>query len=46
MVFNSRPVVGHIEVEPYLQLLGVYKELPSLRFLNKIHRNHQLLKAI
>ena len=40
--FESRPVVKPIEIEPYLKRLGVYKELPSLGFLRKIHRNHLL----
>lgn len=41
--FRSRPVVKPIDLDPYLQRLGVYKELPSLGFLKRIHRNHQLV---
>lgn len=40
--FNSRPVVKSIDVDEYLRKLGVYKELPSLNYLKKIHKNHLL----
>lgn len=40
--FGKRPKIQPIEVEPYLQHLGLEKEEPSLKYLNKLHRNHLL----
>lgn len=38
--FRTRPKAAPIDVSAYLDLLCVMKELPSLNYLRKIHRNH------
>lgn len=40
--FKTRPNVSPIDIDAYLDRLGVLKELPSLNYLKKLHRNHLL----
>ena len=40
--FKTRPKVSPIDLKSYLEKLEVFKELPSLNYLRKIHRQHLL----
>ena len=40
---QNKSVVKQIDIDSYLERLELQKELPSLDFLKKIHRNHQIV---
>lgn len=40
--FQTRPKVAPIALQPYLEKLGLRKELPSLNYLRQLHRAHLL----